>query len=515
MNDQEIIEWAERTYQQYVSKVARILGLPEKDIIFRVAGLDTNAAETSGTTITLDRDWFKGHPDDVGAIVHEMAHAFQSVPGGTASMKVIEGIADAVRSRVVAEEDQNGWTPDPEFRQLQNFLSLRPAAIRTISQAMAAGTYTEGDLARAVRENQGGNGASGESTPGTAPAAGAYGVPTDTSVGGNQFALPAGSGGAGQTVEEIIAAALGGLTEEEDGPTVKDYVASAQNMAAGWGIPWSDNLMALAQQGFNRSWTTERFINELRKTPDYRQAFPGIYNPDGTLKMSEAQYQANVNQYQSYASQAGVNLSEQQIGWLIRNDVLPSEYADRAPALGQLQRNPQLYQAFAKELVRNGVAKPGEVTKGELAKFIMGQGNRQWMELWNDTVTRNSAINAGVTFSKNSDKYLAANPGLIERISNKGLSESQLEEGWQTYARYMLDTFDLAKYQGVGLTRKDVAAAAFGGRGSAAVRQKIERVMGTDEAFWNANTANAQTFADAQGNVGVVGSSTQRVAQST
>lgn len=499
MNDEELIGWAEQTYQQYVTKVARLLGLPEKDVLFRIGDLGDNAAETSGITITLDRDWFNSHPDDVGAIVHEMVHAFQSVPDGTASWKVVEGIADAVRARVVAPEDQHGWTPDPDFRQLQNFLSLRPAAIRTISQAMAAGEYNERDLARMTRGGDGGW---------QAPLVPGLNYPHTRGGAGD------GGGSDGDfTLQEIIDQVLGTATENSS--TVQDYVASAQTTAAGWGIPWSDNLMELARLGFEKSWSVDRFLNELRKTPDYRQAFPGIYNADGTMKMSEAKYLANVNQYQSYASQAGVNLSEQQIGWMIRNDVLPSEYADRAPALGQLQRNPQLYQAFAKELVRNGVARPGEITKKELAKFIMGQGNRQWTELWNDTVTRNSAINAGVTFSKNSDKYLAANPNLIERISNKGLTEGQLEEGWQSYARFMLDTYDLAKYQGVGLTRKDVATAAFGGKHSADIRRKIERVMGTDEAFWSANTANAQTYADAQGNVGVVGGATQRVAQST
>jgi hypothetical protein len=53
-------------------------------------------AWTAGGQITCCTDWFKQHPDDYGAVIHELSHVVQSyhapVPGW-----VTEGIADYVR----------------------------------------------------------------------------------------------------------------------------------------------------------------------------------------------------------------------------------------------------------------------------------------------------------------------------------------------------------------------------------------------------------------------------------
>ena len=53
-------------------------------------------AWTAGAQITCCTDWFKQHPDDYGAVIHELCHVVQSyrkpVPGW-----VTEGIADYVR----------------------------------------------------------------------------------------------------------------------------------------------------------------------------------------------------------------------------------------------------------------------------------------------------------------------------------------------------------------------------------------------------------------------------------
>jgi len=53
-------------------------------------------AATSGNLITCQEHWFKEHPDDYGAVIHELCHVVQAyhkpVPGW-----VTEGIADYVR----------------------------------------------------------------------------------------------------------------------------------------------------------------------------------------------------------------------------------------------------------------------------------------------------------------------------------------------------------------------------------------------------------------------------------
>jgi hypothetical protein len=49
-----------------------------------------------GDTIYLSIDWFKKYPDDLGAIVHELAHVVQSYPANQ-PFWLQEGIADYIR----------------------------------------------------------------------------------------------------------------------------------------------------------------------------------------------------------------------------------------------------------------------------------------------------------------------------------------------------------------------------------------------------------------------------------
>lgn len=53
-------------------------------------------AQALGDQIELSSRWFTDHPDDLGAIVHELVHVVQSYPPGQPSW-VVEGIADYIR----------------------------------------------------------------------------------------------------------------------------------------------------------------------------------------------------------------------------------------------------------------------------------------------------------------------------------------------------------------------------------------------------------------------------------
>jgi len=80
-------------------------------LIFRV---QQNPAETLGDTIYLSIVWFKAHPDDLGAIVHELAHVVQSYSGSQTPFWLQEGIADYIRYDLGY---QNSWSyPHCEIR---------------------------------------------------------------------------------------------------------------------------------------------------------------------------------------------------------------------------------------------------------------------------------------------------------------------------------------------------------------------------------------------------------------
>ncbi len=69
-------------------------------------------AATSGNLITCQEQWFKEHPDDYGAVIHELCHVVQAyhkpVPGW-----VTEGIADYVRWFCYEPADRRP-RPDPK-----------------------------------------------------------------------------------------------------------------------------------------------------------------------------------------------------------------------------------------------------------------------------------------------------------------------------------------------------------------------------------------------------------------
>jgi len=448
VTEEELIQWAQGVAEKYEGKISRILGVPAADVVFQVEDLlgpvgQEYAATTSGTTITLRMGWFLDHPGDEGGIVHELVHAFQQVPEGAAGKKRIEAMADYVRLKLGLTYE--GWTPSPGALRLE---ALGPDRVRRISQRLSStDTGTAGTA---------GDAASNE------------GVPDD------EFA--------------IDWQAIFGETDEEKKQRTRNAAASFQNYVLGLGVGLTPNLQQLIQEAAKGNYNLDRFVNYLYQTPEFQNAFPGIFDEDGSLKMSTDQYLSNVQQYQSIAVQAGLNLGSKRLAWLFQNDVSPSEYAVKAPAVARMRRDPQLYAAFGRELVQGGLAKRGEVSKGELLKFAAGLGNSAWYDLWQDTVTRNAAVDAGIAIRRSARAaeaggYATIGQGLLERISGKGLTEDQMAAGMQEVAQNLLEVLPLSKIQGYGLSKNQLATGTFGGPHQAAIRQRMEHILRTEEAF--------------------------------
>ncbi len=101
-NAPEMAKWAahvkslcEKTYPLICSQLGEPGFQPPTAVRIVFENKD-GVAWTAGTHITCCTDWFKQHPDDCGAVIHELCHVVQSyhhrVPGW-----VTEGIADYVR----------------------------------------------------------------------------------------------------------------------------------------------------------------------------------------------------------------------------------------------------------------------------------------------------------------------------------------------------------------------------------------------------------------------------------
>ena len=98
----EMAEWAAQAKELCLKNYVMILGHlgaegftpPDKvKIVFKNM---RGVAHASGRTITCAAAWFKEHPDDYGAVIHELCHVAQSYRSRVPSW-VTEGIADYVR----------------------------------------------------------------------------------------------------------------------------------------------------------------------------------------------------------------------------------------------------------------------------------------------------------------------------------------------------------------------------------------------------------------------------------
>ena len=489
----------QKLLDEYWERVLRMTGMDPSTPMPNVAigDLGENPAATSAVGITFDADYLKNASlaDIRGAMVHEATHAAYNVDtsGNPQARKIIEPLADAIRYQITGTA--GGWQPSEEARRL---VDLAPWQLRVVQQSLAAGQFSNTLLKRL------------EDGTLNRQEAQVYTSETQTqSMNPTAQGSAGGTDGGGAFDTNEIKNLLGDALEEEKPPDWRttsweeNKAQQTADMAAflnGLGIPTTPGMEALIQEAIKGEWNQSMFLEELRGTQEYRERFPGIFEKNGTLKMSESSYILMEGQYTSLASQAGINMGQKRMAFLFRNDVTPEEFGDRAVAFQRLNRNKDLYGAFKRELVQAGVAKPGDVnTNKELFKFVMGEGNKAWYDLWQDAVTRNAAVTAGITFGKNQAKYTALRQGVIERISNMGLSEAEMAQKFMEVEGILSDVLPTTEAGLYGVNKKDAVKAAFGGKGSSKARDQIERAVTTADAFSDSRAA-AAVYSDDQGN---------------
>jgi hypothetical protein len=318
----------------------------------------------------------------------------------------------------------------------------------------------------------------------------------DGSGGGGGTSSGGGTSGGGGTSSGGSSGGGSGGTSDAEAKAKANNKAFFLNTLQELGIKLTPNLQQLVNNAIAKDYNAANFMNYLRKTKEYHERFTGIFNKNGTLKMSEAQYLSNVNRYQDVASKAGINLGGKTIDWLFKNNVSVSEFSDRATAVTRLKRNPDLYAAFKRELIQAG-EKPNQITQKGLLKFILGEGNGKWYDLWQDAVTRNAATQAGLAIGKrNALEQLPQ--GIVERISGLGLSESALNKGFEQLADDFANLLPDSRFYGSGITKSDLVTLRFGGKGRQEIKDKVAAVI-AQKNLAQEDKANAQLVQTAPG----------------
>lgn len=101
----DLKDWAKtagKTAAEWYPKIDKLLASPgfspPKTVEIRFRKDFRGLAATSGNTITIQPDWVRKHPDDIGMVVHELTHVVQQYPRAREKPGwLVEGIADYIR----------------------------------------------------------------------------------------------------------------------------------------------------------------------------------------------------------------------------------------------------------------------------------------------------------------------------------------------------------------------------------------------------------------------------------
>jgi hypothetical protein len=148
--------WAEGLVAEHDAAVAGLIGVapPLPVVTIEVEPGGEVPGVTSGTAIVLGERWFAEHPDDVGCVLHELAHAYMRAPAyDEDTIWLIEGIADYVRDVLGFEAPWTRAYHEPGrarggYQTTAHFLlwlqASRPGAVAELSRRLGDGSYTEG-----------------------------------------------------------------------------------------------------------------------------------------------------------------------------------------------------------------------------------------------------------------------------------------------------------------------------------------------------------------------------------
>jgi hypothetical protein len=156
----EMKEWAEKTArlcERWYSAINEELSSPgfrpRRVVTMTLSNRYRGVAATSGGRITGSVAYFKAHPGDVGAMIHETVHVVQRYRTGNDPGWLVEGIADYIRFFKFEPGKIGRISPrrarhDGSYRVTAAFLAYLAGRydrdiVRKLNQAMREGEYRE------------------------------------------------------------------------------------------------------------------------------------------------------------------------------------------------------------------------------------------------------------------------------------------------------------------------------------------------------------------------------------
>lgn len=305
---------------------------------------------------------------------------------------------------------------------------------------------------------------------------------------------PTQTGGTTTPTSPAAGSAVSGTAAQTHARQVADAKATFEQIVGYWVSPVGFNLDHNIQKLINNAasglWNTDRFYQAIAKTKEFHQAFPGIFNKNGTMRTDPTTYLNTRAAIKKAANAANLNLSDKQLSVMMVNQVDPTLAAQRFSVEASYTQNQGTFAAFNAELKAAG-HKP--MDKATINKFLMGQAPAQFYDLYKNWQARVSAQAAGFNIAnpiKNKKGHIvgwSSTAGDLTLSRRQELNIAQMEGGSSSpdltkAAQMFRDILPESRMAAAGISKDDIIQYLYGGPKQAQIQQTIDQFRGNLQA---------------------------------
>jgi len=249
----------------------------------------------------------------------------------------------------------------------------------------------------------------------------------------------------------------------------KDIKAMLRNLLQGFGLRPAQ-FGNLIDKAIRNGWSGEQFESAVYQSPAFKHAFPGIFRPDGSLRMSPSEYRQVADSYKELAQRYGLygELGKGRIGKLIKGNVSPTELQDRFTAIARMKEYSVAFDQFKNLVAASGYQKA--LTDENIYEFIMGKSPKKFYDLWESASVGTAAAGAGVQLT-------AAEMQDISKRLPGVQSEESLTGGFQELATKIKTLMPLSQLAGMGVSKGDLITLQFGGANQADIASRVDQIV--------------------------------------
>lgn len=249
---------------------------------------------------------------------------------------------------------------------------------------------------------------------------------------------------------------------------------TGQLRAGGWAVPFDVTGIVRAVAG--RKGDFSMLINRIISDRRFKKSFPGIFNKDGTLKMSPAEYRDKVQSYQALAATYRFKLNAKQLGQMISGDVSANEAQFRFQIGATIRDNQAVFLDFGRQLstlnsTLKSAGKPSLGTLGsikDIASFIARTAPRELYAVYEASSISAAAKEAGISVGEARARQLAAAGAGIVGFEDAQKSFKVIAESLRS-AGVELSFF--------GITQAELETIEFGGSKRQELALKAEQAL--------------------------------------